>query len=119
MAQKMPVRHRAQAAEEHHYAPVHMAVDSEPLVVSDGASREAAAGLRVYPTRFWILLSFSLLGMCQCMNCFTLTSLPESSVLILCLFYCFSYRFSSFLEYMIALFKASVLIVCIFSSDFP
>ena len=35
--------------------------------------------LRAYRTRFWILLSFGLIGMCQCMNCFTLTSLPDSS----------------------------------------
>ena len=35
--------------------------------------------LRAYRTRFWILLSFGLIGMCQCMNCFTLTSLPGSS----------------------------------------
>ena len=39
----------------------------------------AAVALRVYRTRFWVLLSFSLIGMCQCMNCFTLTSLPDSS----------------------------------------
>ena len=39
----------------------------------------SSAALRVYRTRFWVLLSFSLIGMCQCMNCFTLTSLPDSS----------------------------------------
>ena len=39
----------------------------------------SSAALRVYRTRFWILLAFSLIGMCQCMNCFTLTSLPDSS----------------------------------------
>jgi sugar phosphate permease len=36
-------------------------------------------GIEAYNTRYWILLSFSLIGMCQCMNCFTLTSLPSSS----------------------------------------
>lgn len=35
--------------------------------------------LRVYGTRFYILTSFALIGMCQCMNCFTLTSLPDST----------------------------------------
>ena len=35
--------------------------------------------LKKYKTRFWIIFSFALIGMCQCMNCFTLTSLPDSS----------------------------------------
>ena len=34
--------------------------------------------LKVYGTRFYVLASFALMGMCQCMNCFTLTSLPDS-----------------------------------------
>ena len=35
--------------------------------------------LKKYRTRFYILFSFALIGMCQCMNCFTLTSLPDST----------------------------------------
>ena len=35
--------------------------------------------LKTYATRFYILASFALMGMCQCMNCFTLTSLPNST----------------------------------------
>lgn len=39
----------------------------------------AAPAFKPTATRYWILFSFSLIGMCQCMNCFTLTSLPDSA----------------------------------------
>ena len=84
MSSKMPDRHTGYEAVDN---PSGGAVGDENclldghahLVLLHGVKPVCRSDIEVYNTRYWILLSFSLLGMCQTMNCFTLTSLPSSS----------------------------------------
>ena len=45
-----------------------------------GGSRARVQPYTVYASRFWVLAVYSTVGMMQCCSCFTLTSLPSSSM---------------------------------------